>query len=163
MKSTLICLFATLTIAAGTIASPVHRNQPAPAEPPYIVTEELNPKLDGKEVTMSFAIRETYMISGSVPIGQFPSFGISPVLKKGSPRFGVLVGGDLANLMDRFGALDPSPNDFKGRWMQATGKITVFPALKNEAHVSFRVRNTIACNIATVSSLRLCVHSNTAT
>src|SRR5437868_1442320 len=96
IKPTLVCLLAALAIAVATAAFPLHQKQPEATEPAYVVVTELNPILDGKEVTMSFKVSDTYLISGSVPIGQFPSFGISPVLVKGAPNFSVLVSGDLA-------------------------------------------------------------------
>ena len=43
---------------------------------------------------------------------------------------GVLVSGDLADVMNRFG-LDDTSKTVKGVVMEATGKITVFPAAKD--------------------------------
>lgn len=135
MKTTVVSLFATLAIAVTAMASPDDKKLPQATqpEPPSVVVMELNPKLDGKEVTMTFEVRDTHLISGGVPVGAFPSFGITPALKDKSPRFSVLVSGDLANLMDRFGMRTPS-NAVKGRVIQATGTITVFPAPKNAAN-----------------------------
>ncbi|MEZ6057634.1 MAG: hypothetical protein R3C01_13115 [Planctomycetaceae bacterium] len=98
--------------------------------PPHIVIADLDPRLDGQEVTMAFTIADEYMISGSVPVGQVPSFGIRPKLDDDENRFSVLVSGDLADLMYRFG-LGADVNRAKGVVIQATGKITVFPALKD--------------------------------
>jgi hypothetical protein len=95
--------------------------------PPRIACAELGPQHNGKDVTMSFTVAGTYWISGTVPVGQTPSFGITPVLAEGSPRFGVLVSGDLADVMNRFNLAAPS-NVAMGLVIEATGQITVFPA-----------------------------------
>jgi hypothetical protein len=129
--STFACMLVSLIVAVTTAASPRDKTPPAATEPAYVLVSDLKPEHNGKEVTMAFEIDETYLISGSVPVGQFPSFGIRPVLKDGAPRFSVLVSGDLADLMNRFGMLSPDPDAAKGRVIQATGKITVFPAPKN--------------------------------
>jgi len=131
LKRTLLSLSVILAIAVSAVAAPRHRKPSEAPTPPYIVKTDLNPKLDGKEVEMAFQIEGTYMIDGSVPLGQFPTFGIQPVQERGAPRFSVTVSGDLADLMNRFGMLGPNQKDAKGRVLQATGKITVFPAPKN--------------------------------
>ena len=78
---------------------------------------------------MAFTIADEFMISGGVPIGQVASFGIRPKLEPDAKRFSVLVSGELADLMNRFG-LGADVNRAKGIVIQATGKITVFPAPK---------------------------------
>lgn len=132
MRKILLYLLAVLAFAVTATAAPKNSKPPTltTPEPPHITAAELVPGLDGKEVTMAFTVENAYLISGSVPKGAFPSFGITPALKEGTPRFSVLVSGDLANLMDRFGMMTPT-DAAKGRVIQATGMITVFPAPKN--------------------------------
>ena len=62
------------------------------------VFKNLNPKMDGKSVTVRFTVSGLYGISQlSVP-GQSPSFGIHTDEK----RLTVWIEGELANVLDRF-------------------------------------------------------------
>ena len=98
-------------------------------EPQHVEISELSPDLDGANVVMSFRVAKTYWISGIVPKGQPRSFGITPVLKPSDPRFSVLVTGDLADVMERFGYAPPRPGDSAaGLMIRARGKIRVYPA-----------------------------------
>lgn len=121
----LLVLLHAVTANAAELAKDVTELMP-----PHIEIAELGPQHNGKDVRMTFTVVETYQISGSVPVGQVPSFGITPALAEGSPRFGVLVSGDLADVMYRFDMVGPSERA-KGKVMEATGKITVFPAPKD--------------------------------
>ncbi len=115
--------------------------QPEEPKPPLSLSiSELKPEHDGQEIEMAFTVKETYFISGSVPVGQVPSFGITPVLKDGNPRFSVLVCGDVADLMERIGK-GPGVDHSKGITIQATGKLTVFPppADQPERGVSYQL------------------------
>lgn len=116
-----LSVLATLSIGATEPAA-----RPAVA-PVHIAVTELQPEHDGQEVILAFTVAEPYWISGSVPKGQVPSFGIRPVLAESDPRLNVLVSSDLADAMERFGIGATSTNA-KGLVIQATGKITRFPA-----------------------------------
>lgn len=97
--------------------------------PRHVEISELSPDLDGATVVMSFKVSKTYWISGTVPTGQPRSFGITPVVKPTDARFSVLVSGDLADVMDRFGYAPPRPGDpAAGLTIRACGKIRVYPA-----------------------------------
>ena len=128
--------FSTMSLLGLLLAVATSAAEPAKdavkSTPPHIGIAELGPQHDGQEVHMTFTVAETYVISGSVAVGQVPSFGITPALAEGSPRFGVLVSGDLADIMYRFG-IDAPSGSAKGIVMEATGKITVFPAPKDNA------------------------------
>ena len=76
---------------------------------------------------MTFTVEEAHRISGSVPVGQVPSFGITPVRGDINPRFSVLVCGDVADLMERFGIYSPALPLSNGIMIRATGKLEVFP------------------------------------
>jgi len=100
-------------------------------EPQQVEISELSPDLDGANVVMSFRVVKTYWISGTVPKGQPRSFGITPAVKPSDPRFSVLVSGDLADVMERFGYAPPRPGDpAAGLMIRARGKIRVYPAPK---------------------------------
>jgi len=101
--------------------------------PPQVSPSELKPEYDGKEVTMTFEVAETYAISGSVPIGSVPSFGLRPVLKEESTRFSVLVSGELADVMNRFNMGPGSGGTANGEKIEASGVITVFKPAKDAA------------------------------
>jgi hypothetical protein len=102
-------------------------------EPRHVEISELSPDLDGATVVMSFKVANTYWISGLVPKGQPRSFGITPVVEPSDPRFSVLVSGDLADVMERFGYAPPRPGDpAAGLMIRARGKIRVYPAPKAE-------------------------------
>lgn len=107
-----------------------------------IAVSELTPEHDGQEVVMSFRIAGTYWISGGVPKGQPRSFGITPVVQESDPRFSVLVSGDLADVMERFGFAPPSPGDpASGLIMEAQGKIRAYPPPESqpEKGVSYKL------------------------
>jgi hypothetical protein len=109
-----------LTLSTGQTAN----------EPEEITVSGLKPEHAGKEVSLTFQVEETYWISGAVPVGKFPSFGIRPALPSGAPRFSVLVSDDLAGIMERFGLFRLDATPLKGQQIQATGKITVFSTPK---------------------------------
>ena len=98
-----------------------------PILPVSLSISELKPEHDGQEVEMTFTVKEAHGISGSVPVGQVPSFGITPVRDDSDPRFSVLVCGDVADLMERFGIFSPALPLSNGITIRATGKLTVFP------------------------------------
>ena len=128
----LIYLVSALFVPAASAGEGI--NTPK-QEPRRIEISEISPDLDGEQVLMRFEVATSYRISGIVPSGQVPSFGIGPVLPNGSPRFMVLVSGDLADLMTRFryGPHEPVSSK-RGLVMEAAGKIRVFPARKDASH-----------------------------
>ncbi len=125
----LACMFCVVIAGVIAISTADEIERPVPKEPEYVEMTDLKPELDGKDVTMSFKVQGTYWISGSVLVGAVPSFGIRPEMGDAS-RFGVLVSGELADLMDRFGLRGPM-EPAKGLTIHASGKITVFPPQAN--------------------------------
>jgi hypothetical protein len=121
-----------LVVAGFGAAGPVGRVS-ASDGPPKVLASELTPQHDGKSVTMTFEVAETYAISGSVPVGGVPSFGLRPVLKEGSAPLSVLVSGELADIMRRFN-MGPGPGGTaNGRMIEASGVVTAFQPLKDAA------------------------------
>jgi len=115
--------------------SKIHAAPQQPSEGGALIEfSELTPDLDGQQVVVRFEVATCYRISGAVPTGQVASFGIDPVLPPGSPRFMVLVSGDLADLMTRFGCGPHPVFSTKGLVMEASGKIKVFPAREEASH-----------------------------
>ena len=122
-RSTLLRLMAAGAAGFGT---PARAEEAAP--PPHVTAAELTPELDGKEVTMAFEVADFYPLTGTVPVGQVPSFGMTPVQMNPAYRFSVLVSGDLADVMYRFGMTSSGEHSARGRVMQATGRLRLFPA-----------------------------------
>ncbi len=100
------------------------------SRPPQIAIADLAPQLAGQEVSMVFTVAVTYRISGAVPVGQVPSFGIRPVLAPDAKRFSVLVSGELADVMYRLDLVAPSKSA-RGMMIRATGELRFYPAPEN--------------------------------
>jgi hypothetical protein len=126
---TLLLAGQSISVFGQTPAAPATGQDSEVPSPRYVEIAELGPHHDKQEVTMTFIIEEEYEISGTVPVGQVRSFGIRPKLNRDVPQLNVLVMGDLANIMYRFGF---GTNRAKGVVIRATGKITVFPAPNGE-------------------------------
>ena len=124
-----LCVVAVVMALAGIGAGENHAADSN--APPQVLPSELTPELDGKEVTMTFEVAETYAISGAVPVGSVP-FGLRPVLQDDSTRLSVLVSGELADVMGRFNMAPPS-GSANGKTIEASGQITVFKPAKDEA------------------------------
>lgn len=103
----------------------------APEKPPLTPREAVQ-RPAGETVTVVFRVREGYGLSGTVPVGVLPSFGLAAEVGEGDPRFSVLVSGELVKVMDRFGVKYYNPGEFfKGKTVQVTGALEVFPATKD--------------------------------
>jgi hypothetical protein len=103
---------------------------------PRVEIADLGTQHNGKEVVMKFKVKGTHMDWTPVTLtpGQayaIRSFKMTAVAPEGSPRFSVLVSGDLADVMGRFGMSEGS-DTVKGIVVKAAGKITVFPAPKDD-------------------------------
>ena len=108
--------------------------EPDEGKPRHIRVADLTPGDDGADVIMSFKVGKTHWLSGGVPEGHARTFQITPVVAESDPRFSVLVSGELAAVMERFGYAPPGPGDpAAGITLRARGKIRVFPASKNAA------------------------------
>jgi hypothetical protein len=86
----------------------------------------------GETVTVIFRVGEGYGLSGTVPVGVLPTFALAAEAGAGDPSFTVLVSGELVKIMDRFGVKYYDPGEFfKGKPIQVTGTLKVFPAPKD--------------------------------
>lgn len=121
---------------------------------PFVEIADLHPGLDKQEVTMAFIIDEEYLITGSVPVGHVPSFGIKPQLKPDRPQFSVLVSGDCADALSRSG-LGPDLNKATGVGIQATGRLVVFPPAKDHPND----QPTYQLNISDWKKCRVIAHN----
>jgi hypothetical protein len=93
-------------------------------------------KHQGKEVKVVFRVGQAFVLDRSVPMGELPPFGLvpeaeafaSPDAEKASPRFHVLVSGELVKVMERLGVNYCKPDEFfKGRDIEVVGTITQIP------------------------------------
>lgn len=62
---------------------------------------DLEPKLDGKEITVKFSITGVDGIAQRVKEGQAPSFAIETESGKHKNQLSVWIEGELANVLDR--------------------------------------------------------------
>ena len=98
-------------------------------EPKRLQISDLATLEEGEEAIVRFKVRNTFWMSGSVPKGQARSFGIQPVIGSTDVRISVLVVGELADAMERFGFAPPNPGDrLAGATIEARGKVFVYPA-----------------------------------
>lgn len=124
-----VTAFAAFSLLIGTLVC-----ADVDKEPKQIEIAQLDPSFDGTDVVMSFKVTKCYRISGGVPKGRVPTFGIEAVTVESDPRFSVLVGGELADAMGRFG-FGPTrgENSLTGFVIEARGKIRMYPAPKDAA------------------------------
>lgn len=82
------------------------------------------------EITVAFRVEKAYGISGSVPVGEEPSFGLAPSVGQDNvSRFSVLIAGQLVKDAKRFGVEPFNPGPFlKGRVIEVTGTVEKFDA-----------------------------------
>jgi hypothetical protein len=97
--------------------------------------EEVIHEKPGSEITIAFHVAEAYGISGLVPVGQEPSFGISAAMDDDTNlTFSVLISGQLVKDLKRLGVQPYNPNRFfKGRELEVTGKLERFDVPKDSA------------------------------
>ncbi len=115
------------------IADPPTKQGPKP-----ILIRELEPKLDGKEVTVKFTIKELHGITQiNLKEGQAGSFGFLTESDKHENRLDVWVEGELANVMDRLQMSIFQDNELKvGTTIVATGLLSVHKLERQSYHLS---------------------------
>ena len=122
------------TAIIGWLAMPLRSAEPlAPknAAPPLLVVD-LDPKLDGKEITVKFTVTGLDGISQLTKAGQAPTFAITSESAKQKNKLSVWVGGELANVLDRLQMSAFQDNRLKaGTVICATGKLTVHESIPN--------------------------------
>lgn len=118
---------------------------------PFVEIADLHPGLDKHVVEMAFVIKEEYMISGGVPVGNDALFRIEPQLKSGDPKLSVLVSGDCADALSRSG-LGPDLNQAYGVGIQATGQLVVVPPPKDrpdeQPNYQLRISDWKKCRVS---------------
>ncbi len=120
-------VFGWLGISSGGADPPPQKDVP-----PLMLISDLEPKLDGKEVTVKFTIKGVLGITQLVKEGQAPSFQINTDSGKHENRLSVWIEGELANVLDRLQMSQGQENQLKeGITIVATGKVSVH---KFESH-----------------------------
>jgi hypothetical protein len=76
------------------------------------------------EISVSFRVAKAYGISGAVPVGEEPSFGLQPSRTRNDPRFSILIAGELVKEMKKEGVNPMKPSAFfENRVVEVTGMI----------------------------------------
>lgn len=105
-----------------------------------LLVGDLDPNLDGKEVSIKFTITRLDGIAQLTKEGQAPSFAIETDSGKQKNVLDVWIEGELANVLDRLQMCAFQDNPLKaGTAISATGKLTVHKTIPNQ--YLFRVAN----------------------
>ena len=114
----------------GSADSPLQKDLPQP-----LFIGDLEPKLDGQEVTVKFTITALAGIAQRVKEGQAPSFAMETDQVKQKNVLSVWIEGELANVLDRLQMGYLQDNQLKaGTTVVATGKLSVH---KVDSHLFF--------------------------
>jgi hypothetical protein len=98
-----------------------------------LLVGDLEPKLDGKEVTVKFTITGLDGIAQLTKEGQAPSFAIETDSAKQKNMLSVWIEGELANVLDRLQMCAFQDNQLKaGTVICAMGKLTVHKTIPNQ-------------------------------
>ncbi|MGB0579570.1 MAG: hypothetical protein ACPGVU_07710 [Limisphaerales bacterium] len=112
-----------------THSTPKQEPKAESSNPKKFNIADLKPSLAGMEIVMTFKVRKVIWLSGAVPKGGIRSFAIEGVGGDSAPRFSVLVMGDLARSMDRFGFSPPrSKHPMIGKFIEIRGQLRAWPA-----------------------------------
>ena len=90
---------------------------------PKLAIKELEPRFADQEVTITLRVRGTGGISQRVKEGQTPMFSLEPEQEDDKKRLDVWIGGDLAEIVDRFGFGRGVPKIPSGATIQVTGRL----------------------------------------
>lgn len=106
---------------------------PQPEVPQPMVIGDLEPQLNGKEVTIKFTITGLDGIAQQAKEGQAPSFAIETDNGKQKNELSVCIEGELANVLDRLQMAAFQDNPLKaGTTIIATGKLAVHKTSPNQ-------------------------------
>jgi len=124
-----IIAWISLLLAMVSLVLAQSATQPERALAPEDVIREV----PTNEVTVVFRVADVYWISGSVPVGSEPSFGLAPSANGNTrSRFSVLIAGQLVNDAKRFGVEPMNPSRFfKERVVEVKGTVQKFNAPKD--------------------------------
>jgi hypothetical protein len=101
--------------------------------PQPLVIGDLEPKLDGEEVTIKFTITALDGIAQLHTEGQAPSFAIETARGNQENKLSVWIGGELANVLDRLQMSAFQENALKAETVIiATGKLTIHKTIANQ-------------------------------
>lgn len=110
-----------LGISSGSADPPPQQDVSRP-----LLIDDLEPKLDGKEVTLKFTITRLDGIAQRAKKRQAPSFAIETDSGKHENRLSVWIEGELANVLDRLQMSYGQENPLKvGTTIVATGVVRV--------------------------------------
>jgi hypothetical protein len=113
---------------AGSTAMSSQNDVPEP-----LLIGDLEPKFDGKEVTIKFTVTKLDGIAQFTKEGQAPSFAIETERGNQKNMLSVWIEGELANVLDRLqmGAFQDTPLK-AGTVIAATGKLTIHKSIPNQ-------------------------------
>ena len=101
--------------------------------PQTLLVGDLEPRYDGKEVTIKFTVTRLDGISQLAKEGQAPSFAIETDSGNQKNKLSVWIGGELANVLDRLQMSAFQDNALKaGTTISATGKLSVHKSIPNQ-------------------------------
>lgn len=121
-------VFSWLGMSLGSSDPLQQKDVPQP-----LVIGDLEPKLDGEEVTIRFTITGLDGIAQRAKEGQAPSFAIETDSGKQKNELSVWIEGELANVLDRLQMCAFQENQLKaGTAIIATGKLTVHKTSPNQ-------------------------------
>ena len=101
--------------------------------PQALLVGDLEPRYDGKEVTIKFTVTELDGIAQRTKEEQAPSFAIETDGENQKNKLSVWVGGELANVLDRLQMGAFQDNALKaGTTISATGKLSVHKSIPNQ-------------------------------
>lgn len=135
MKSLSSCVGIVLLWSLSMCADDTDRPPSAPAPVPITIAK-LDPKLDHKEVTIRFAVKELGGVAQlSVP-GKAPTFVIEAISEHERKDLTVWIEGELADVLDRLQLSFCGSNQLKkGTIIVATGSLAFSPgAGKRKGH-----------------------------
>lgn len=116
-----------LVLIWGLLAASLASSHLISAEPPKLTLPELEPRHDGREVTLTFTVARTEGVSQVAIPGKPMTFIIETEPEGKVKSLMVWVSGDLADVMERLQMGLFSPNLKKGTRVQATGRIRYDP------------------------------------
>lgn len=109
--------------------------EPSPQEngPEPLVIGDLEPKLDGEDVTVKFTITELVGIAQRAKEGQAPTFAIETTSGNQKNKLSVRIEGELANVLDRLQMSAYQENALKAKTVViATGNLTVHKTIASQ-------------------------------
>ena len=131
MKSLIPCVGIVLLWSLSISADDTDRPPSAPTPSPIGIAK-LEPKLDGEEVTVKFAVSELDGVAQLFIPGKAPSFVIEATSEHERKDLTVWIKGELADVLDRLQLSFYGSNQLKkGTIIVATGSLAFSPGTGN--------------------------------